>query len=632
MQPTRWSAALFAAKVFALQWRRRIKDPHGRGIKTPQRQTAFATAGVQGLSITPLWTSTSVAEFRLTAGKIENLRIAVSAIDGLAVVPGEIFSFWRALGRPTGAKGYVEDANEAHEQCEVGREIREGCVVPSVAGGLCQLSNALYDAALKAGFDIVERHAHTRIVAGSLAEAGRDATVFWNYVDLRFRSPTGLRIEAEMTAADLIIKLKAPSATATVDGAVKNAKFTLAAASCETCGVHSCFRHQDLHGASGLEGRITAKAAFLVDAASPEAAKWVETEASSLKKAGLAVELMVPLDGMRRGKANYSWPTAGFDAVRECVWASFKRSRVMRRFARRGAERQMALLAQDAMLARAYAKRLSLEVTHLVIAQNLLLPLFDAGVLGGRTFDVLMTRLPFGKLQATLDRAARLLPESPTLADFRVPAADVEREAKALSLARRLITPHAEIARAFPERGVRIAWAMPPATRRGQTTRREERTAIVFAGPTAGRKGAHAVRDAARTLGLEVLVVGEAAAAESPEGDAFWGDVAVSFVGRDAGSITAAFERSFACVAPAVIETAPRVALSALAHGVPVIGSAALGLDIEALAGAEAPFILIPHAGERLTEDVKNQLEAGAALTKALERLAPHIVQTQRVL
>ena len=69
----------------------------------------------------------------------------------------------------------------------MGRELREGCLVPSIGGGLCQLSNALYDAALRAGLQVVERHRHTQVVPGSLAESDRDATVFWNYRDLRLR-------------------------------------------------------------------------------------------------------------------------------------------------------------------------------------------------------------------------------------------------------------------------------------------------------------------------------------------------------------------------------------------------------------------------------------------------------------
>ena len=72
-------------------------------------------------------------------------------------------------------------------------------MISTVGGGLCQLSNALYETALGAGFEIVERHAHSRVVPGSRAVLGRDATVFWNYVDLRFRSPHAFRIEARMS-------------------------------------------------------------------------------------------------------------------------------------------------------------------------------------------------------------------------------------------------------------------------------------------------------------------------------------------------------------------------------------------------------------------------------------------------
>ena len=80
----------------------------------------------------------------LTAGKVENLRIASKQLNGLEIKANEVFSFWKHIGNPNFGKGYV-----------VGREIREGCVVPTIAGGLCQLSNALYDAALKANFEIV---------------------------------------------------------------------------------------------------------------------------------------------------------------------------------------------------------------------------------------------------------------------------------------------------------------------------------------------------------------------------------------------------------------------------------------------------------------------------------------------
>ena len=47
--------------------------------------------------------------------------------------------------------------------------------MPSIGGGLCQLSNAIYDVALRAGLQVVERHRHTQVVPGSLAESLQEA-------------------------------------------------------------------------------------------------------------------------------------------------------------------------------------------------------------------------------------------------------------------------------------------------------------------------------------------------------------------------------------------------------------------------------------------------------------------------
>ena len=99
--------------------------------------------------------------------------MAVQAIDGVEVPAGEVFSFWRQIGRTTKARGFVN-----------GRELREGCLIKSVGGGLCQLSNGLYEAALDAGLEIVERHAHSRVVPGSRAARERDATVFLSLIHI----------------------------------------------------------------------------------------------------------------------------------------------------------------------------------------------------------------------------------------------------------------------------------------------------------------------------------------------------------------------------------------------------------------------------------------------------------------
>ena len=184
--PSRREALLFRFKSSLLQIRRRFNDATGPRVRKYSPGDALAERPVIAESKTLLWTETGPEERFLVAGKIQNLRLAVSEIDGVEIPAGEVFSFWKNVGRTTRGRGFVP-----------GRELREGCIIPNIGGGLCQLSNALYDAALKANFEIVERHAHTRVIAGSLAEQGRDATVFWNYVDLRFCSPQPFRIETD---------------------------------------------------------------------------------------------------------------------------------------------------------------------------------------------------------------------------------------------------------------------------------------------------------------------------------------------------------------------------------------------------------------------------------------------------
>lgn len=125
---------------------------------------------------TPLYSDTQPNERLLQLGKVQNLRVVASRLDGLVFPTNAEFSFWRQVGWPTRRAGFVE-----------GRELRAGCIIPTVAGGICQASNSLYLAAKQAGFTITERHGHTQRVPGAAFMPGDDATVFWNYVDLRFR-------------------------------------------------------------------------------------------------------------------------------------------------------------------------------------------------------------------------------------------------------------------------------------------------------------------------------------------------------------------------------------------------------------------------------------------------------------
>lgn len=545
---SRWQALLFLGKAWGFRVRRLLVEITGHRPLRHGRAALASGATLLAESKSELYPSVLPAEFALQAGKVQNLRVAAALLDGLRIPAGEVFSFWTQIGRPVRRRGFVE-----------GRELREGCIVPSVGGGLCQLSNALYDAALRAGLEVVERHAHSRRLPGSMAEAGRDATVFWNYVDLRFRSSEGIQLSIRLTDHTLFVRFLALGKTAqrsreTLPPTV-NADAVLPAAaveSCETCGVESCFRHFE-SGSAPSRG-ITA---WLVDAWWPEFDRYLHAERQS------GDWLCTPLDSGRLHVGPYRWNSSGFARVRQAPLEVLHRSFVSRRLAAQGAARQQALLRFDAALARRFGQMIPATATHLVICQNLLPFLWRAGVLGGRTFDVMMTRLPLAELQATLDRAHAHHPESRTLADFRADPALRADESAALAAARHWITPHSALAKLAGPRAIKLDWHLPSATQRVPLGRD-----ITFPARTLGRKGAYSMRAAVRELGLRVTLGGPVI-----EDAAFWSGVETVASGESWLGQTAAV------VLPAWVENQPRRLLQAVAAGIPVIASEACGLE-----------------------------------------------------
>lgn len=540
--PSRWSALAFRAKAALLRTRRTVAEIRSRPARH-RRAEALRDAPVVAEIRSPLWSGAEGAgEHDLTAGKIQNLRLAVRALDGVVVPAGTVFSFWRQVGRATRRRGFV-----------AGRELREGCLVASTGGGLCQLSNGLYEAALAAGFEIVERHAHSRLVPGSRAAAGRDATVFWNYVDLRFRSPASFRIEARLTASELEIRFR--SAAAPAAGIVVPFPAQREAAhDCVGCAREACIHH--LPKGAAVTRRPTA---WLVDGC------WPEYAALMRAQAGPGDRLFLPMRWPAR--ARYAWPELRGGESRATLVA-LARARALRRLPATGGALPRAMLEHDRRLAEAYAAHLSYRHTHLVVGQGLLPHLWRLGCLQGRSFDVLMERWPLAALQARLDRALARHPESPTLGDFRAPEEIVAAEAEALAAAARLYTPHAGIAARFPDRAVHLDWALPDAAAAPKPTI-GGRT-ILFPASPLGRKGAHALRDAVEGMDIDLAVTGRAREQDGP----FWRNIAARTlpVGPWPDPIAAV-------VLPAIVEHQPRALLRAMALGIPVIATAACGID-----------------------------------------------------
>ena len=63
---------------------------------------------VQFFHATPLLRKLRGEDMDLQRNKVVNLKLAVARLDGLILHPGETFSYWKLIGKPTRRKGYRE--------------------------------------------------------------------------------------------------------------------------------------------------------------------------------------------------------------------------------------------------------------------------------------------------------------------------------------------------------------------------------------------------------------------------------------------------------------------------------------------------------------------------------------------
>lgn len=133
-----------------------------------------------------------------TPAQIENALRAARAADGAVIAPGQVFSFNAAVGPWTADVGYKPAPVSF-----------EGQLVPAWGGGVCQTSTTLYNAALLAGFEIVERHRHNW--PATYVPPGRDAAVAYHAVDLKFRNPYSVpaRLSLRQQGDRLVCEIRA---------------------------------------------------------------------------------------------------------------------------------------------------------------------------------------------------------------------------------------------------------------------------------------------------------------------------------------------------------------------------------------------------------------------------------------
>ena len=104
-----------------------------------------------------------------------NIRLCSEAISGAIVAPGEEFSINNLTGARTADKGYKDAA-----------VIKNGVYIDEPGGGVCQVSSTLFNAVVRAGLEITERHNHT--IASSYVPLGEDAAIDYPGKDFKFRN------------------------------------------------------------------------------------------------------------------------------------------------------------------------------------------------------------------------------------------------------------------------------------------------------------------------------------------------------------------------------------------------------------------------------------------------------------
>ncbi len=147
---------------------------------TPKVTTDTAKQTAPLMKMVGSWTTYFVPGIANYWGR--NIAIPAAKIDGYVVAPGAWFDFWQVVGYPTLAEGYGMGGAIIN-----GHTQEQG----AIAGGICSTSTTLFNAALRAGYEIGDRANHYYYI--SRYPVGLDATVaIWDggEQDMTWRNDT----------------------------------------------------------------------------------------------------------------------------------------------------------------------------------------------------------------------------------------------------------------------------------------------------------------------------------------------------------------------------------------------------------------------------------------------------------
>lgn len=131
----------------------------------------------------------------LQENKAYNLQLAVPKVTGILIRPGEVFSFWKLVGKCSKKKGYRE-----------GLTIGKGKLSQDIGGGMCQFTNLIHWLVLHTPLDIVEHHHHDGMEwfpdYGRVVPFGTGTSIMYNYLDYRFKNNTNYTYQLIIDVSD----------------------------------------------------------------------------------------------------------------------------------------------------------------------------------------------------------------------------------------------------------------------------------------------------------------------------------------------------------------------------------------------------------------------------------------------
>ncbi len=155
----------------------------------------FTTEQAEALGITEK-ISSSTTSFIADQPRVQNIRRATELINGSVIRPGEQWSMNSQVGERTVANGFV-----------AAPIIEDGRLSEGLGGGVSQLATTTFDALFFAGVKILEHKPHSFYI--SRYPVGREATLVWPYIDLRFQNDLdkAIYVQAKTTRNSVTVTL-----------------------------------------------------------------------------------------------------------------------------------------------------------------------------------------------------------------------------------------------------------------------------------------------------------------------------------------------------------------------------------------------------------------------------------------